>query len=201
MVRGLVTAAPRKVHQLSTIILASLTGKGASRVPLPYLVRNFQRSGLQNPFEKNTPTSAFHSNTDLIPNQVIRPAARARLRQFLEAPLCYASSKARHGTLKSVSNWCAARRKDVSLHFAKTGTQVTADPDATVDVWVAGGIQFSNGKSYSYVITVGTGNRNRAWGRKLHSAQIGAPLLNALLKDLRNDAFNIKTKPIQTTQR
>ncbi|GJM03994.1 MAG: hypothetical protein DHS20C08_24950 [Rhodomicrobium sp.] len=201
MVRGLVTASPRKVHHLSTLILASLTGKGKNRIPLPYLVRNFQRSGLQNPYEKDTPTSAFHSNTDLIPNEVIRPAARQRVKEFLSAPLCYAKGKSRHGTLKSASNWCAARRKDVKLHFAKTGTQVTSDPDATVDVWVTGGIQFTNGKSYSYVITVGTGNRNRAWSRKLHSAQIGAPLLQALLKELRNDAFNIKSKPIKTTQR
>lgn len=201
MVRGLLTAAPRKVHQLSTIILASLKGKGASRVPLPYLVRNFQRTGLQNPYEKNTPTSALHANTDLIPNEIIRPAARARVKEFLSAPLCYATAKQRHGTLRSVSDWCAARRKDVKFHFAKTGTQVTNDPDATVDVWVTGGIEFSNGKAYSYVITVGTGNRNRAWGRKLHSAQIGAPLLKALLNDLRNDAFNLKPKPIKTTQR
>ena len=83
--------------------------------------------------------------------------------------------------LKKLSNWCAERRSDVKLHFAKTGTQVTNDPDATVDIWVTGGIQFSNGKAYSYVITMGTGNRNRAFARNLHSSQLGAPLLgNAL---------------------
>lgn len=193
MVRGLVTASPRKVHQLSTLILASLTGRGNNPVPLPFIVRNFQKSGLQNPYEKDTPTSAFASSTDLIPNQIIRPAAKARLKQFLSAPLCYTHGNKRYGTLVKVSNWCAERRKDVALHFAKTGTQVTIDPDQTVDIWVAGGIQFSNGKAYSYVITVGTGNRNKSWAHKLHSSQIGAPLLEALLKDLRSDAFSINT--------
>ncbi len=193
MVRGLVTASPRKVHQLSTIILASLTGKGAKAVPLPFLVHNFQRSGLQNPYEKDISTSSLASSTDITPNKVIRPAARTRLREFLSAPLCYNDGKRRHGTLRHVSDWCADRNKDVALHFAKTGTQVTVDPDATVDVWVSGGIQFSNGKAYSYVITVGTGNRNRSWARKLHSSQLGAPLLKALLKDLRNDAFSVNT--------
>lgn len=201
MVRGLVTAAPRKVHQLSTVILASLTGKDRQRVPLPFLVRNFQKSGLQNPYEKDIPTSALNATTDIVPANIIRRAAKPRLKEFLSSPLCYATGKTRQGTLKKASNWCAARRKDVKLHFAKTGTQVTADPDATVDVWVSGGIQFSNGKAYSYVITVGTGNRNRAWARKLHSTQVGAPLLEALLQELRNDAFNISPKPVKTTSR
>jgi membrane peptidoglycan carboxypeptidase len=190
MVRGLVTASPRKVHQMSTVILASLTGKGNNSIPLPFMVRNFQRTGLQNPYEKNTATTSLESNTDIIPNRVIRASARPRLKQFLSAPLCYTSGNKRHGTLKKVSNWCAARNKDVRLHFAKTGTQVTVDADQTVDVWVSGGIQFSNGKAYSYVITVGTGNRNRAWATKLHSSQLATPLLKTLLKELRNDAFN-----------
>jgi len=199
MVRGLVTAAPRKVHHMATIILASLTGQGAKPIPLPYMVRNFQKSGLQNPYEKGQLTSQLRANTDLIPNRVIRAQGRQRLKQFLQSPLCYNDGKTRHGTLKKLSNWCAARNRDVNLHFAKTGTQVTKDPDATVDVWVTGGIQFSNGKAYSYVITVGTGNRNRAFARKLHSAQLGAPLLEALLKDLRNDAFSRRS--IKTSKR
>ncbi len=192
MVRGLVTAAPRKVHHLSTIILASLTGQGHKPVPLPFTVRHFQKTGLQNPYEKNIKTSQLAANTDLVPNKIIRSYGRPRLKQFLQSPLCYHDGKTRHGTLKKLSNWCAERRSDVKLHFAKTGTQVTNDPDATVDIWVTGGIQFSNGKAYSYVITMGTGNRNRAFARNLHSSQLGAPLLETLLKDLRADAFGKK---------
>lgn len=189
MVRGLVTAAPRKVHQMATVILASLTGKGHQSVPLPFMVRHFQKSGLENPYEKGRKTSQLRATTDILPNKVIRPFARKRLLEFLQSPLCYHDGTTRHGTLKNLSNWCAARRRDVKLHFAKTGTQVTSDPDQTVDVWVSGGIQFSNGKAYSYVITIGTGNRNRGFARKLHAAQLGVPVLKTLLEDLRAEAF------------
>ena len=189
MVRGLVTAAPRKVHQMATVILASLTGKGHQSVPLPFMVRHFQKSGLENPYEKGRKTSQLRATTDILPNKVIRPFARKRLLEFLQSPLCYHDGTTRHGTLKKLSNWCAARRRDVKLHFAKTGTQVTSDPDQTVDVWVSGGIQFSNGKAYSYVITIGTGNRNRGFARKLHAAQLGVPVLKTLLEDLRAEAF------------
>jgi hypothetical protein len=74
------------------------------------------------------------------------------------------------------------------LHFAKTGTQVTEDPDATVDAWIAGGLQFSNGAAYSYVVVIGTGSASEPWARKLHAAQVAAPLLEALLEDLEADA-------------
>ncbi len=196
MVRGLVTAAPRKVHQIATIILSSLTGQGHNRVPLPYMVRHFQKSGLENPYQKNRLTSELSSSTDILPNKVIRSYARTRLREFLQSPLCYNDGKNRHGTLKKLSNWCAARRSDVKLHFAKTGTQVTVDPDETVDVWLAGGIQFQNGKAYSYVITIGTGNRNRSFARKLHASQLGVPVLKTLLEDLKAEAYS---KPVIKT--
>lgn len=192
IVRGLVTASPRKIHHLSTIILASLTGKGSTPVPMPYMVSNLQKYRYLNPYIKDIPTSALPANTDIKPNQLINRRAHKRLTEFLTSPLCYTYKQKRHGTLKAASNWCAERRNDVKLHFAKTGTQVTLDPDATVDVWVTGGIQFANGKAYSYVITIGTGNRNRPFARKLHSAQLGAPLLDLLLKDLRKEALGNK---------
>jgi hypothetical protein len=70
------------------------------------------------------------------------------------------------------------------LHFAKTGTDVTADPDATVDTWVAGGIQFATGRAYSYVVLVGSGDVSRPWARKIHASDVAAPLVDLLLQDL-----------------
>jgi hypothetical protein len=61
---------------------------------------------------------------------------------------------------------------------------VTLDPDATVDAWIAGGLQFANGAAYSYVVVVGTGSASEPWARNLHSAQLAAPLLETLLLDL-----------------
>ena len=67
----------------------------------------------------------------------------------------------------------------------KTGTSVTTDPAATVDTWTAGGIQFANGAAYSYVVMVGTGSAQETWGRNMNSAQATAPLVAALLEDLK----------------
>ena len=68
---------------------------------------------------------------------------------------------------------------------AKTGTSVGADINATVDTWIAGGLQFTNGAAYSYVVLVGTGSPSQSWARSLHAAQVGVPLLETLLADLR----------------
>jgi hypothetical protein len=82
-----------------------------------------------------------------------------------------------------MSHWCAARKPGVRLHFAKTGTQVTHDPNQTVDTWITGGIQFANGAAYSYVMLAGTGNPNEPWASQLHAAQV-TPLVETLLEDL-----------------
>ena len=74
------------------------------------------------------------------------------------------------------------------LHFAKTGTSVGIDINATVDTWITGGLQFSNGAAYSYVVLVGTGNPSQSWARSLHAAQVGVPLLEVLLGDLKEHA-------------
>ena len=96
--------------------------------------------------------------------------------------------RAAHGTLKSLGAWCAEKRNDLRLHFAKTGTSVGVDINATVDTWITGGLQFSNGAAYSYVVLVGTGNPSQSWARSLHSAQVGVPLLEVLLGDLKEHA-------------
>ena len=119
-----------------------------------------------------------------MPSLLIRRGAAPLLKTLLEAPLCYQTGGASYGTLKSLSQWCAARRPDLRLHFAKTGTQVASDPNATVDAWISGGLQFTNGAAYSYVVVVGTGSSSQPWATSLHAAQVAAPLLDELLKDL-----------------
>jgi hypothetical protein len=107
---------------------------------------------------------------------------------LLEAPLCYETGGKSYGTLKSIAKWCAQRRGDLRLHFAKTGTSVTLDPNATVDAWATGGLQFANGAAYSYVVLTGTGTASQPWAHDLHAAQIAAPLLEVLLGDLADHA-------------
>ncbi len=185
-VRGLITGSPRTVHHMAAVVLAALTGRGGERIPAPSLVRSYDKSMLSadrddgRSLEKAMPQP-------IVPNKLIRAAGHAMLRNFLSSPLCNLAGGKPEGTLKSLAGWCAGRRADVKLHIAKTGTQVTIDPDQTVDAWVAGGIQFANGQTYSYVAVVGTGSTSKPWARKLHAAQVTAPLVEILLRDLAGD--------------
>jgi hypothetical protein len=183
VVLGQVAAAPRRVHQLAGTVLGSLIGRGSSPVPLPSLVKTYDYTNLESAAE-----AARAGGGEIIPDKVIKRGGRAFLRDLLQAPLCYRAGGRAVGTLKSLHAWCAPRRKGLRLHFAKTGTQVTEDPNATVDAWIAGGLQFTNGAAYSYVVVVGTGSVREPWARRLHSSQVAAPLLEVLLTDLEEHA-------------
>jgi membrane peptidoglycan carboxypeptidase len=180
-VRGLVAGAPQRVHRMAAVILAALTGRGDRPVGLPTMIRRLHEAGNGADAEHqrgNAPRS------DIVPDRIVRPHARAFVRAMLEAPLCYRLQGSPHGTLKSLSDWCARDREGLRLHFAKTGTDTTADPAQTVDTWVAGGLQFASGNAYSYVVLVGTGSTREPFARNLHAAQVAAPLLAILLADL-----------------
>jgi penicillin-binding protein 1A len=183
VVLGLVAASPRRVHRTAGVVLASLIGRGGSAVKTPSLIKTYDYTNLD--------TAGAAAQPDpgrIIPDKIIRRGGRPLLRALLQAPLCYQPAGKPTGTLKSLNAWCASRHPGLRLHFAKTGTQVTNDPDATVDAWVAGGLQFGNGAAYSYVVVVGTGSARDAWARNLHSAQIAAPLVETLLIELEADA-------------
>ncbi len=141
------------------------------------------------------PTRPAPTASKITPNKIIRAGGRGFIRSVLQGPLCYEAGGKPTGTLKDLSGWCAARRPGVKLHFAKTGTQVTEDVDATVDAWIAGGLQFANGAAYSYVVVVGTGSVREPWARNLHAAQVAVPLLDALLTDLEAEATGRKRAP------
>lgn len=179
-VLGQVAGSPRRVHQMSGVVLASLLGRDRAGVRPPSLIRDYDYTNIA-----NAPSEKRGADDDgIVPRDVIARDGRPLLKSLLEAPLCYEANGTSHGTLKSLSGWCASRRNGLRLHFAKTGTQVSEDPNATVDVWVTGGLQFDNGAAYSYVVLVGTGTASEPWARSLHSSQIAAPLVATLLGDL-----------------
>lgn len=180
VVLGLVAASPRRVHRTAAVVLASLIGRGGAPVKTPSLIRTYDYTSRESAVQPDAGR--------ILPDKVIRRGGRPLLRALLQAPLCYQAGGRPTGTLKSLSSWCTSRHPGLRLHFAKTGTQVTNDPDATVDAWIAGGLQFGNGAAYSYVVVVGTGSARDPWARNLHSAQIAAPLLETLLLDLEADA-------------
>jgi membrane peptidoglycan carboxypeptidase len=178
-VLGQIGGSPRRVHHMSATVLAAMLGQDARPVPMPSLIKAYEYTGADAAGAILAPAAP-----GIIPSRVIKRSAVPLLRALLQAPVCYEVNGIPMGTLKSLSKWCAARRPGVRLHFAKTGTQVTQDPSATVDVWVTGGIQFASGAAYSYVVLVGTGSPREPWATSLHAAQVAAPLVDALLTDL-----------------
>ncbi len=150
VVLGQISAAPRRVHFMSSVILASLIGRGTKPIRPPTLIAayDYTQKG------QNGAGIAAEARPAIIPKSLIRPSAVWLIRSLLEAPLCYQTGGQSYGTLSSLKQWCARRRGDLRLHFAKTGTSVSLDPNATVDTWASGGLQFNNGAAYSYVVLV-----------------------------------------------
>lgn len=186
VVLGQISGSPRRVHQMSSVVLASLIGQGGKPVHLPTLIKSLDYTN-----RADAVTAARDTVSDIVPNVLIKSSARPMLKTLLEAPLCHTAGGQPAGTLKSISTWCAARHAGLRLHFAKTGTKPTLDPNATVDTWITGGVQFANGAAYSYIVLVGTGSVAEPWARNMNAAQI-TPLADALLSDLEVHA---KTNP------
>ena len=174
--RGLISGSPRRVHQMASVVLASLTGEGQRPIPLPTLVKSYDHGKGAHP--------AARDENAIVPDRLVRPHGAAFVKAMLQAPLCYRHQGAAHGTLKSLAHWCANERQGLKLHFAKTGTDTSEDPNQTVDTWIAGGLQFAGGEAYSYVVLVGTGSTREPFGRSVHAAQAATPLLEVLLNDL-----------------
>ncbi|MBX9925807.1 MAG: transglycosylase domain-containing protein, partial [Hyphomicrobiaceae bacterium] len=181
-VLGQIAGSPRRVHQMSGVVLASLIGQGAKPVRQPSLIRAFEYTA-----KSGARAAALPQMPDVIPNAVIKVQVRGMLKALLEAPLCHTAGGQPAGTLKSISQWCAARRPGLRLHFAKTGTKPTLDASQTVDTWITGGVQFANGAAYSYVVLAGTGTVTEPWGTNINAAQV-TPLVEVLLSDLEAHA-------------
>jgi hypothetical protein len=186
-VMGQIAGAPRRVHHMSSVVLNALIGQGAKPVRPPSLVKAYDFTS-----REAAQAAARARAGDVVPDRLVRRGAHPLIATLLQAPLCYAVNGTPHGTLKSLAPWCAARRADLALHFAKTGTQVNDDPNATIDTWITGGLQFANGAAYSYVVLVGTGAPAQPWARAVHAAQAATPLLDILLQDL---AAHAKANP------
>jgi len=163
-------------------VLNALT-QNAGAPPNPSLVRQFL-DGETASSATSLQMTAKDSSAD---ERLIKDSGRPFLEGILAAPICYT-----HGTLRRISDWCAAKRPDLRLHFAKTGTRGTGarDPSAhdTVDLWVAGGLQFTNGAAYSYVILIGTGTPSQPWARDLYAGSASELVLRVLLEDLAEHA-------------
>lgn len=182
-VRGLVSGAPRHVHHMSAAVLAALTGRGHLAIEAPTLVAKYDFTST-----KNRKAFEARQRHRILPDRLIARHARGLLKRLLQAPLCYQANRRAYGTLKGLRDWCASRRKGLRLHIAKTGTAVTSNQHATIDGWITGGLQFTNGAAYSYVVVVGTGSAAQPFADRLHASQLAVPLLRPLLASLERHA-------------
>ncbi len=185
VVLGQVAASPRRVHRLAGVVLASLIGRGATPVRSPSLVKAYDFTSPESA-EQARPRS---TPARIRPDNVISAQRAPLLRTLLQAPLCYEAGGRPTGTLKSLSQWCAARRADLRLHFAKTGTQVTDRPRRHRRCLDRGRTAVRQRRRL--LLRRRRRHRNSAaepWARNLHAAQVAAPLLGTLLQDLEADA-------------
>ena len=181
---GRFAGRPRAVHWLTAAVFAAARGK-AEPVVQPHFVETYQRiepladGGYT--FREETPVQAV-----LPAGTRVGEAGAKFLRTVLSQPIC----DAKDGTLRRLGNWCAAAREDVSVHIAKTGS-VSAGPAGgnynESDFWIAGGIEFADGRAYSYVVSLGAGSPRGAFARDMGGGVL-SPVVDVLLRDLLEDA-------------
>lgn len=179
---GRFAGRPRSVHWLAAAVLAAARGKSEA-VTEPYFVESYKLiepvAGGDFTFRKETP-----ARSTLPAQEGIGEAQAAFLRAVLSQPIC----DTKDGTLRRLSAWCAAARKDVAVHIAKTGS-VSAGSGAAYnesDLWIAGGIEFADGRAYSYVISLGAGSNRGAFAKDLGGGVL-SPLADVMLRDLLED--------------
>ncbi len=83
-VLGQISGAPRRVHQMSAVVLAALIGRGSLPVKQPTLVSRYDYTGLE-----FAGTAGRGTTVGIVPNKVIRRGAVSLVRALLSAPLCY----------------------------------------------------------------------------------------------------------------
>lgn len=118
-----------------------------------------------------------------------RAAAGRFVREALSAPMCFEDAENR-ASLRRLRDWCAARNPAVRMHLAKTGTLSTGRSIGGYNEagwWIAGAIEFKDGRRYSYVVSAGVADPSAPFARDLGGGRL-APLVSALLEDLAGDA-------------
>lgn len=184
---GRYAGRPRAVHWLAAVAMQAARGK-TGPVNAPYFVERYRLiEPLANgdfTFRQETPARASFEL-----EEPVSADGAAFLRAVLSEPVC----DAKEGTLRRLNAWCAAARKDVRVHVAKTGTVPVRTIGGTFDEsdwWIAGGIEFEDGRAYSYVISLGAGSPRGAFARGLGGGTL-APLADVLLQDLLEDGREI----------
>ncbi len=183
LVMGRYAGTPRHVHRLAALSLEYARGNWDASVPLPSLIDSYVRT---DPDEERIIDA---SARDLVRDPVIVGDVAGRgdvtfVRRMLAAPVC-----AERATLEDMSQWCPDENPEVAILVAKTGTRGLGNLVAinVYDWWVAGGVEFADGRRYSFVVAAGAGDPSRAFADDAGGGLL-APVVDVLLADLLEEA-------------
>lgn len=196
--RGYARASPREAHRMIALALAMARNRFDDPVYLPTLVASYDL------FDTVGMTSRAAAAPDaldrpLIPRELLvrdggpsPEAMSAFVRRTLSAPVCSG------GTLSALKAWCPDGPNGVALHIAKTGTRANARKE-TVDIWIAGGVEMTDGRAFTYVVLAGTNQPSRPFHNIELNARSAASVVDALLKDVTGDPGAIVSAQIAST--
>lgn len=181
---GRYTGRPKSVHWLAATSLAVVRGK-PSVVKEPHLIKMYTT------LEKDENGQRFNQFVEPeVPIFTVKDYVDTKYPGFVKALLTAPLCDTRRGSLRRLKNWCAASNKDVKLHVAKTGTVSAQNTSGSrfdeSDWWVAGGLEFSDGRAYSYVVTMGSGSPREAFANNMGGGRL-APIISVLLQDLKEN--------------
>ena len=197
LVLGRFSGRPRATLWLMGVAFEQVRETG-NAVRQPFLIERMvtidedDRSGRSPAKAVDMPQSAFDSGT------FFGGATSASfLEEVLSEPLCNTGGKA---TLRRLAEWCARGNRNVRVHIAKSGTvPACGEKDSAckarvpscgggscdeMDWWIVGAIEFADGRSYTYLATMGAADRSRAFARDMGGGRL-SPLVSILLEDLR----------------
>ncbi len=189
LVLGRYVGRPRSVQMLMQVALAYAQGKFDATIYAPTFIDSVQM------FEPSkdrflgpgpTPFAVLSFKLrDLIRPGPNPPGAAAFVRRALSSPMCFEDAE-NIATLRRLRKWCADINPLVRIHLAKTGTFSTGQSVSSyneADWWIAGAIEFVDGRDFSYVVTAGAGIPSAPFARNLGAGRL-APVVDALLQDL-----------------
>lgn len=177
VVVGRYSGRPKSVHLLAASALTYVKGD-TTKVFEPHFIERAYGYDSKKEKRVDEPVKIEQKSLDLA--DLITPDNRGFLKAVLSEPLC----NRQYGSLRKLYRWCAVANRDVKIHVAKTGTGPSGgDVWDESDWWIAGGIEFADGRTYSYIASAGSGSPSEAFADNLGGDEL-SPLVEILLYDL-----------------
>lgn len=176
---GRYVGSPRHVHRLAAFALEYARGNPEAVVSLPTLIESYVRTDPAQELIVDRDAQDL-DHDPLTVGDIARPGSTSFAREMLSAPACHED-----GTVSGLRDWCPDRNANVRLLIAKSGTRgIGSRAQFNVyDWWLAGGVEFADGRRYSFVAAAGAGDAARPFADDAGGGRL-APMVDALLRDL-----------------